>query len=386
MLPTAKPARRRAAAAERSTMAALPRVSMDIGGTFTDVVAYDEERGTYTAGKASTTPRDLTEGVFAGLGQVIDSPASIGFTVHGTTVGPQRVPAAPRREGAAARDRGRGRRLPHRPRQPRRASTTSTTASRGRSCRSRDIVEIPGRLDWLGEERAPLDEAAVRAAAARVRDEGFGAVAVALPLQLPQPGPRAARRGDPPRGARRASPISLSHRVAREWREYERTSSAVVEAYTAPVIRALPRAPAGARWRPRASRVPLHVMQSSGGVVTAESARERPLQTLLSGPGRRDDGPRRARAHARPAEPDRRRHGRHELRRQPRRRRQAGRLDRDLARGLPAADADRRTSTRSARAAARSPTPRPAACASGPRARAPIRAPPATAAAAPARP
>src|SRR5262249_28114861 len=82
MLPTAKPA----AAPERSPMPRY-RVSMDIGGTFTDVVAYDEERGTYTAGKASTTPRDLTEGVFAGLGQVIDSPASIGFTVHGTTVG-----------------------------------------------------------------------------------------------------------------------------------------------------------------------------------------------------------------------------------------------------------------------------------------------------------
>src|SRR4029077_12737428 len=74
------------AASERSEMGRY-RVSMDIGGTFTDVVAYDEERGTYTAGKASTTPHDLTEGVFAGLGQVIDSPASISFTVHGTTVG-----------------------------------------------------------------------------------------------------------------------------------------------------------------------------------------------------------------------------------------------------------------------------------------------------------
>ena len=43
-----------------------------------------------------------------------------------------------------------------------------------------DIVEIAGRLDWRGGERTPLDEGAVRAAAARVRDEGFGAVAVAL--------------------------------------------------------------------------------------------------------------------------------------------------------------------------------------------------------------
>jgi hypothetical protein len=60
---------------------------MDIGGTFTDVVAYDEASGAYVASKASTTPRDLTEGVFAALDQVVDSPAGIGFTVHGTTQG-----------------------------------------------------------------------------------------------------------------------------------------------------------------------------------------------------------------------------------------------------------------------------------------------------------
>ncbi len=63
------------------------RVSMDIGGTFTDVVAYDEEARVYAAGKSSTTPSDLTEGVFAALEQVIESPSEISFTVHGTTQG-----------------------------------------------------------------------------------------------------------------------------------------------------------------------------------------------------------------------------------------------------------------------------------------------------------
>src|SRR4030088_3374666 len=63
------------------------RVSMDIGGAFTDVVAYDEETGIYAAGKSSTTPHDLTEGVLAGLHQVVDSARDIGFTVHGTTQG-----------------------------------------------------------------------------------------------------------------------------------------------------------------------------------------------------------------------------------------------------------------------------------------------------------
>jgi N-methylhydantoinase A len=254
---------------------------MDIGGTFTDVVAYDEDRGTYAAGKASTTPHDLTEGVFAGLGQVIDSPASIAFTVHGTTVG---LNAFLQRRGEkvlllategagdvyhiARGNRARLYDLHYR------KPTPLVPLS--------DIVEIPGRLDWRGEERVPLDEAAVRAAVARARSEGFGAVAVSLLFSFLNP-EHELRVEQIMREELDGVTISLSHRVAREWREYERTSSAVVEAYTAPVIRSYLE-----RLQTEMERqglgVPLHVMQSSGGVVTAESARERPLQTLLSGP------------------------------------------------------------------------------------------------------
>ncbi|WP_302185264.1 hydantoinase/oxoprolinase family protein, partial [Streptomyces sp. AC627_RSS907] len=77
--------------------------------------------------------------------------------------------------------------------------------------------------------------------------------------------------------------VSLSHEAAKEWREYERTSSAVIESYTGPVVRQyLSRLEEELRQGGLA--VPLHVMQSSGGVLTARSARRRPLQTLLSGP------------------------------------------------------------------------------------------------------
>ena len=276
MLPSLEPAAR----AERSDVGRY-RVSMDIGGTFTDVVAYDEELGTYTAGKASTTPSELTDGVFAGLAQVIDSPASIAFTVHGTTVG---LNAFLQRRGEkvlllateGAGDvyhiaRGnRARLYDLHYRKPRPLVPLS------------DIVEIPGRLDWRGEERTPLDEAAVRAAAVRVRDEGFGAVAVALLFSFLDPA-HELRVEEILRDEVDGVAVSLSHRVAREWREYERTSSAVVEAYTAPVIRRyLGRLQD--EMKSQGLTVPLHVMQSSGGVVTAESARERPLQTLLSGP------------------------------------------------------------------------------------------------------
>jgi N-methylhydantoinase A len=257
------------------------RVSMDIGGTFTDVVAYDEESGTYTAGKASTTPAELTEGVFAGLEQVIESPTSISFTVHGTTVG---LNAFLQRRGEkvlllateGAGDvyhiaRGnRARLYDLHYRKPRPLVPLS------------DIVEIAGRLDWRGEERTPLDEDAVRAAAARVRDEGFGAVAVALLFSFLNPA-HELRVEEILLEELDGVAVSLSHRVAREWREYARTSSAVIEAYTAPAVRRyLGRLQT--EMESQGLAVPLHVMQSSGGVVTAESARERPLQTLLSGP------------------------------------------------------------------------------------------------------
>jgi N-methylhydantoinase A len=255
---------------------------MDIGGTFTDVVAYDEEAGAYVAGKSSTTPDDLTEGVLNALATIDSHPDACSFTVHGTT------------QGLNAFLQRRGERV-----------LLLATAGAGdvyhiaRGNRTRlydihfrkpaplvprsDIVEIGGRLNYAGDELAPLDRDAVRAAAARVRDEGFGAVAVAFLFSYLNPehelGAEAILReelGDD-------VTISLSHRIAREWREYERTSSTVLDAYTSPVIRRyLDRLER--ELRGRGLRVPLHVMQSSGGIITAQSARQVSLQTLLSGP------------------------------------------------------------------------------------------------------
>ena len=61
------------------------RLSLDVGGTCTDVVASDEETGTYATGKAAPTPVGLTEGVPAGLHPVTGSAVEIGFTVHGAS-------------------------------------------------------------------------------------------------------------------------------------------------------------------------------------------------------------------------------------------------------------------------------------------------------------
>jgi N-methylhydantoinase A len=258
------------------------RVSIDIGGTFTDVVAYDEQGGKYAAGKSSTTPRDLTEGVLNALGAVVPSAEDCGFTVHGTTQG---LNAFLQRRGervlllatAGAGDvyhiaRGnRARLYDVHFRKPKPLVPRS------------DIVEIGGRLNYAGEQLERLDADAVRAAACRVSQDGFGAVAVAFLFSYLNPrheleAERIIREelGD-------EVAVSLSHRIAREWREYERTSSTVLEAYTSPVIRRYLDRLEG-ELKTRGLKVPLHVMQSSGGIVTAESARQLSLQTLLSGP------------------------------------------------------------------------------------------------------
>ncbi|MFI7469432.1 hydantoinase/oxoprolinase family protein [Nonomuraea sp. NPDC049646] len=258
------------------------RVAMDIGGTFTDVVCYDERTGAVTASKAPTTPGDLAEGVFAALGRVVDDPAAISFFVHGTTQG---LNALLERKGArvlllASRGAGdvyriargnRDRMFDLRYRKP------SPLVPR------QDVMEAGGRLDHRGRELEPLDEEAVRRAARRAREEGFDAVAVCLLFSFADPA-HELRAGEILRAELGEDVlVVLSHEVAREWREYERTSSAVLEAYTGPVVRRY-LARIERRFAERGLPVPVHVMQSSGGLVNASYAMRRPLQTLLSGP------------------------------------------------------------------------------------------------------
>jgi len=258
------------------------RVAMDIGGTFTDVVTYDEQKGIFAATKVSTTPDNLSEGVLAGLDAVIDQPADINFLVHGTTQG---LNAFLERRGArvlllataGVED------TYHIARGPRTRLYDLHYRKPTPLVPRRDVLGIGGRIAADGSELTPLDEQAVRDAARTVREQGHGAIAVAFLFSYKNPAHELRAREILREELGEEISISLSHEAAKEWREYERTSSAVMESYTGPVVRRylvdLER-----RLASRGLTVPLHVMQSSGGILTAESARRRPLQTLLSGP------------------------------------------------------------------------------------------------------
>lgn len=255
---------------------------MDIGGTFTDVVTYDEQEGTFRAGKASTTPGRLSEGVLAGLDSVVDDPGEIGFLVHGTTQG---LNAFLQRSGApvlllataGVQDSY------HIARGPRTRLYDLHYRKPTPLVRPRDVIGIGGRLAADGTELTPLDEQAVRDAARTARDGGYGAVAVAFLFSYLDPAHELAARAILVDELGADFTVSLSHEAAKQWREYERTSSAVLEAYTGPVVRRY-LAELEQELDRRQLTAPLHVMQSSGGIVTAASARARPLQTLLSGP------------------------------------------------------------------------------------------------------
>lgn len=258
------------------------RIAMDIGGTFTDAVSYDEVTGQYEAGKASTTPGELSAGVRAAMADLVDDLADLSFAVHGTTQG---LNAFLQRRGekvllvasAGAGDVyqiARGNRdalyqIQYRKPEP----------LVGRA----DTVEIRGRLDSRGHEVEPINEGDVLAAARRFRTGGYTSVAVALLFSYEEPAHELRVLDLLRRELGDGVSISLSHRLAREWREYERTSTTVLDAYTAPIVRTY-LAELSTGLAADGMGVPLHIMQSSGGIITAAAAREHTVQTLLSGP------------------------------------------------------------------------------------------------------
>jgi N-methylhydantoinase A len=146
----------------------------------------------------------------------------------------------------------------------------------------RDVHEVGERLRWDGSVETALDEASLRPVIDAVKGEGIEAVAVCLIHAYVNPVHELQAREVLLRECPGLS-VTLSHEIAREWREYERASTAVLNAYVAPrvegYLRDLEEELAARDVEPR-----LHVMQSNGGITTAAKARQQPVQTLLSGP------------------------------------------------------------------------------------------------------
>ena len=257
------------------------RIGIDIGGTFTDLVAITED-GRVSTHKTASTPHDYGEGIIEGIEALLSrEPGFVSDVLHATTVGSNTV-----LEGTGAR--------------------TALITTRG----FRDILEIRDlRMPVLYDQRwtkplalverrlrlevteklrpdgsisVPLDPASVAAAIDRLREERVESVAICLLHSYANPA-HEREVAEAVRAALPAVAISVSSEILPEIKEYPRTSTTVINAYVQPVVRAYITA-LDARLRALGIEAPLQLMQSNGGLASATFAAAAPAHIIESGP------------------------------------------------------------------------------------------------------
>ena len=255
-------------------------VGVDVGGTFTDLVVYDSRTNEVRTAKVLTTPRDIPAAIFATFEHADANLAETRYVKHGTTTA---INTALERSGAKTAlittpgfrdilELGRGnrpdsfnlfyRRLP--PLVPRNLR-----------------FEISARMGGQGNEISPVRPQELDDILRQLDEHGIEAIAVCLLHAYRNP--EHERVVGEYLRSRAKEFVSLSHELSREWREHERTSTAVANAYVGPRMERyldslqtrLGKAGLSGR---------LLLMESNGGVMTGELAAQHPVYLLESGP------------------------------------------------------------------------------------------------------
>jgi len=256
-------------------------VAVDIGGTFTDLAVYDLDRGTMAFGKVLTTPADPSAGVAHALAaDAVPLDAANAF-IHGTTVAINTVIEHTGARTALITTRG---------------FRDVLELGRGNRPQSYNIyfqrldplvprewrLEIAERISAQGEVLTPLAVDELDAIVTALEAERIEAVAICLINAYRNPAHEVAL-ADALRARWPHGPISVSHLLSREFREFERTSTAVINAYVAPKVQ---RYLAGIEQILEAGRFrgPFYVVESNAGISPADSVRERPCFLMESGP------------------------------------------------------------------------------------------------------
>jgi N-methylhydantoinase A len=262
------------------------RVGVDSGGTFTDVCLVDEASGDVRVWKVPSTPQDpslaIAGGVVEGLRAAArDVAAAVSYFGHGTTVATNTlIQHRGARTGLITTEGFRDLAEIARQRRPHLydLQADKTPALVPRSLRE----EVRERLRHDGRVEKPLDEAQARAAVQRLRAAGARAIAVCfLYAYVDSAHERRVRRiveEECPEAF-----VTCSHEVAPEFREYERLSTVLVNAYLGPVMASY-LAELGPRLTAAGIAVAPHITQSNGGVMSFDTARAQPVRTVLSGP------------------------------------------------------------------------------------------------------
>jgi N-methylhydantoinase A len=263
------------------------RVGIDVGGTFTDLVAVDVETGERTILKCSSTPRAPEEGVLAALDQLFAQYATapiIDYLAHSTTIATNallgqmhlELPRVVFITTAGFRDVieiGR----------QNRSEVYNLFVTRPKPLVAReDRIAVHERMNHRGEVLVALDDAEIERVVAEVRARRPDAIAIGL-LHSYANHAHEQRLAKALEAALPGTPITQSAQVDPEYREYERFSTAVVNAALLPIVE---------RYIDRLARAlqvrgidaPLYVMQSNGGMAAALNVAQRPAAIIESGP------------------------------------------------------------------------------------------------------
>ncbi len=257
------------------------RVASDIGGTFTDLIYLDEATGEMGMSKASTTPHNFAVGVEDTLEKSGINVADTSFFVHGSTI---IINALTERKGVkTGLITTKGFRDVLAITRANRPDIYNMYYTKPEPFVPRYLrLEVRGRVNYKGEQLEPLNEDDVRQAVESFKKEGVEAIAVCFLHSYANPD-HEARCGALLRDLVPDIPVTLSHELCQEWREYERTNTTVLNAYVQPIavhylntlekdLGEMGMGPVG------------HIMQSNGGIATFEMARQAPIRTCESGP------------------------------------------------------------------------------------------------------
>lgn len=263
------------------------RFGVDSGGTFTDVCARDEETGAFTVWKVSSTPGDPSTGItdavssmFSLLTERGGKQPKVTFFGHGTTVGTNAL--IERRGAATALLTTAGFRDVLEIARQRRPELYNLQTIRPEPLVPRDLrFEVAERIQYDGSVLVPLADADVQRLVPLLRQSGVRAVAISLLFSFLNP----AHERRVKQILEQELPgvfISASSDIVPEFREYERSSTVVMNAYLGPLMHAYIDRLGGRLQHMVPSRI--MITQSNGGLIGADVAASQPVRTVLSGP------------------------------------------------------------------------------------------------------
>ncbi len=261
------------------------RAGIDIGGTFTDFVVVDDQTDSFYVTKRLTTSHDPSEAFLEGLDFLLRtnniSYDHLGYTVHGTTLGSNTLIERSGAKTALITTRGfRDVLLIGR---QKRYDIYDLLIEKPKALLRRDnIYEVSERIRHTGECVVPLNEEEVRSVTYRLAAAGVKAVAICFLHSYANPDHErrtaAILAGEIP-----GVQVSLSSTISPKWREYERTNTTVANAYIMPRVQAYLGKLRGELTK-RSFGGALYVMQSNGGMATAEMMEAFPIKMAESGP------------------------------------------------------------------------------------------------------